>query len=154
MPDIVVEDGNDGLDKFDFRLVFFGDAAAPSPASSDQRPYLEPFLFMPYELARDMLDRYLASYYNSAPFMAQGVYHDQLRELYQSTLVHNYNDTDTQLLLLAIAIASLSTSHWPWAEIIAARVKRSQHDVVSLRSIQLDILMIGCCVLGLVHRLT
>ncbi|KPI45457.1 uncharacterized protein AB675_721 [Cyphellophora attinorum] len=129
VPDVRVEDGNDGLDTFDFRLVFFGNAAAPEPASMDQRPYSDPFLFMPYELAQDMLDRYLASYYNSAPFVTQEAYHNQLRELYQSPFAHSYNDTDTQLLLLAIAIASLSTNHWQWAEVIAERVKRSQHDV-------------------------
>jgi hypothetical protein len=140
----LVEDGNDGLDTLDFRRIFFSldeskvDAAAPAASTMPAT-----FLFMSFEVARDLLDKYLNTYHTLAPFNSKEAYHHQLRQIYNRPFSGNYTRTDTHLLLMALATAALSTKHWRWAETIYQEVKRMQDNGVSLRSVQICILMMS-----------
>ncbi|KAJ5583150.1 hypothetical protein N7535_001770 [Penicillium sp. DV-2018c] len=140
-----VEEAGAGLDLFSFRRIFFG-----TPDSVESNKGLGTgdlsMMFLPYDLAKQFLSRYLSSLYHMLPHRPKLYYEQCLDRLYNPRLTDRL-DTPTQaIILLAMAIASIGTEHFAWGDVLLERVKASLHafdDVVNLQMIQISLLMIS-----------
>lgn len=140
-----VDEAGAGLDLFSFRRIFFG---TPDTHDSAKASALRdaPVLFLPYELAKMFLSRFLTALYHMMPHRPKLWWDQCLEELYNPSLsIHP--DTLTQaLLLLALATGSLGTEYFAWGDILLDRVKASLtsfDDIVNLQTIQISLLMIS-----------
>ena len=147
-PEGTIEEAGDGLDNFQYRLIFFGLPASEAWTNSDNRACrlsTSP-LFFPQTLAKSLLDRYLATFYNLAPFLPKQRYQAQLDRMFSADVVQDTSGKARQIILVAIALAALSTDHWQWAEALFRTVRQENQEgqeVVNLESVQLDLLMIS-----------
>ena len=139
-----VEEAGAGLDLFSFRRIFFG---TPDESSKVSTLGDAPVMFLPYELAKVFLSRFLTTLYHMMPHRPKSWWELCLEELYNpSPSIHP--DTLTQaLLLLALGTGSLGTEYFAWGDVLLDRVKASLtsfDDVVNLQTIQISLLMISC----------
>jgi hypothetical protein len=139
-----VEEAGAGLDLFSFRRIFFGtpDTHEIGKFSS---PGDIPMMFLPYELAKLFLSRFLTHLYHMLPHRPKAYYEQCLEKLYNpSPTVHP--DTLTQaIILISLATGSLGTDHFAWGDVLFDRVKASlvsYDDVVNLQTVQIGLLMI------------
>ncbi|RDW61831.1 Zn(II)2Cys6 transcription factor [Aspergillus mulundensis] len=120
----------------------------------------EMLALIPYDVAKELLERYLETHYAYAPFLPAEFYRGLLDELYDAHMhvqgipSNNINGHRSQrqnqsythirkkqnLLLLAIALAAQATEKWEWGETLFRSVKRDHFEdtgLASLESIQL-----------------
>ncbi|KAJ5771559.1 hypothetical protein N7520_002088 [Penicillium odoratum] len=142
-PSTGVDEAGAGLDLFSFRRIFFG-----TPDTQDVGKLSVmcdvPVMFLPYDLAKMLLTRFLSSLYQMAPHYPPAYYENCLEQLY-SPSPGKHPDTLTQATILtALATASLGTEYFAWGDILYERVKASltsYDEVVNLQTIQISLLM-------------
>jgi len=141
-----VDEAGAGLDLFSFRRIFFGNPdtheGAKASALGDT-----PVMFLPYELAKLFLSRFLTTLYHMMPHRPKSWWEQCLEDLYNpSPSIHP--DTLTRaILLLGLATGSLGTEYFAWGDVLLDRVKASItsfDDVVNLETVQISFLMISC----------
>lgn len=139
-----VEEAGAGLDLFSFRRIFFGtpdtqESAGPSGMAE------VPVMFLPYDLAKLFLSRFLNTLYHMMPHRPK-YFLEQCLELLYSPSPTGHLDALTQgRVLLALATGALGTEHYAWGDVLFERVKASltsYDDVVNLHTIQISLLMI------------
>jgi hypothetical protein len=144
-PSSGVEEASAGLDLFSFRRIFFGTPdnheAGKSAGVGDVS-----VMFLPYDLAKTFLSRYLSSLYHMMPHRPKRYYERCLERIYDpSPTAHP--DTLTQAnILIVLATAALGTEYFSWGDVLYDRVKASMisyDDVVNLQTIQISVLMIS-----------
>ncbi|RAL00859.1 Zn(II)2Cys6 transcription factor [Aspergillus ibericus CBS 121593] len=136
-----VEEAGAGLDMFSFRRIFFGTQAESHDSNKITNGPDAPVLFLPYELAKDFLRRFLATLYNLVPFWSKDAFYQQLDHMYRPTPDSRSDKWSQSLLLLGLAIGALGTEHHSWGDILYERVKASTSsldDVVNLQTVQLS----------------
>lgn len=144
-PSRAVEEAGAGLDLFSFRRVFFGTPDAQESA----RPSVlgeVPVMFLPYELAKFFLSRFLDTLYHMMPHCPKSHLEQCLKQLYNSSPT-GFLDAFTQArALLALATGALGTEYFAWGDVLFDRVKASlamYDDVVNLQTVQISLLMIS-----------
>ncbi|KAJ6078396.1 hypothetical protein N7467_008149 [Penicillium canescens] len=139
-----VEEAGAGLDLFSFRRIFFG-----TPDSHEGSKPTGPgaVVFLPYDLAKIFLSRYLSTLYHMMPHRPKSYYEECLERLYNSCPTNHLDISTQAILLLAMATASLGTDHFAWGDVLFERVKALYtpfDDMVNLQTIQISFLMISC----------
>ncbi|KAJ5931154.1 hypothetical protein N7466_006647 [Penicillium verhagenii] len=123
-PSTGVDEAGAGLDLFSFRRIFFGtpdtqDAGKSSGASD------VPMMFLPYDLAKMFLTRFLSTLYHLTPHHPHAYFENGLEQLYNPS-PGQHPDTLTQaLILIGMATASVGTEYFAWGDILYERVKAS-----------------------------
>ncbi|KAJ5537443.1 hypothetical protein N7513_010629 [Penicillium frequentans] len=123
-PSTGVDEAGAGLDLFSFRRIFFGtpdtqDVGKPSSMGD------VPVMFLPYDLAKMFLTRFLSSLYHMTPHHPPAYFESCLEQLY-SPSPGKHPDTLTQAtILLGLAIAAVGTEYFAWGDILYERVKAS-----------------------------
>lgn len=141
-----MEETGDGLDMFQFRSIFFGMSRDDHTLSSMARPTVPDLLFIPYPVAKDLLDRYLSSLYHLTPFKAKQAFIDELDELYRVPHESAQNHARQHMVLLAIGIAALNTEHYRLSAPLMQRVSSeiaAMREVVNIESVQTSLIMIS-----------
>ncbi|CRL17388.1 Fungal transcriptional regulatory protein, N-terminal [Penicillium camemberti] len=136
-----VEEAGAGLDLFSFRRIFFGTPDFHESNKSPGKGDLS-MMFLPYDLARLFLSRFLSSLYHLIPLRPKPYYEQCLDRLYNSSPADHLDAFTQAILLLAMASASLGTEHFAWGDVLFERVKTSLaafDDVVNLQTIQISL---------------
>ncbi|KAJ5771411.1 uncharacterized protein N7511_003462 [Penicillium nucicola] len=133
-----VVEASAGLDLFSFRRIFFG---TPDSHENNRPNGLGdvPVMFLPYDLAKLFMSRYLSSLYHMLPHRPTIWYEQCLDQLYHSSPTNTLDTLTQSIILLALACMSLGTDHYSWGDILFERVKASMtafDDVVNLQTIQ------------------
>lgn len=140
-----VVEASAGLDLFSFRRIFFGTPEAYEGNKSNPLGDV-PIMFLPHDLAKMFLSRYLSSLYHLMPNRPKAYYEQCLDQLYNASPADNMDVLTQAMILLPMAIASLGTDHFAWGDILFERVKASMipfDDVVNLQTVQISLLMIS-----------
>lgn len=140
-----IEEAGEALDLFNFRRIFFGTpdthSGGKGPSSGDMS-----LMFLPFELAKLFLSRFLSTLYQLTPFRPPVHFEQGLDQLYHPP-PDVYPDSLSQASsLLALAIGSLGTEHYTWGDVLFERVKAlltAFDDVVNLETVQISLLMIS-----------
>lgn len=140
-----VEEAGAGLDLFSFRRIFFGtpdthDGVGPSGLAE------VPVMFLPYELAKLFLSRFLNTLYHMMPHRPKAFLEQCLEQLYSSSPTGHLDTLTQGRVLLALATGALGTKYFAWGDVLFDRVKASltsYDDVVNLHTIQISLLMIS-----------
>ncbi|KAJ5616538.1 hypothetical protein N7537_001652, partial [Penicillium hordei] len=119
-----VEEAGAGLDLFSFRRIFFGTPDFHESNKSPGKGDLS-MMFLPYDLARLFLSRFLSSLYHLIPLRPKVYYEQCLDRLYNSSPADHLDAFTQAILLLAMASASLGTEHFAWGDVLFERVKAS-----------------------------
>lgn len=140
-----VDEAGAGLDLFSFRRIFFGTPDTQEGVKTSSLGDAS-VMFLPYELAKLFLSRFLVALYHMLPHRPKSWWEQRLEELYSpSPAIHP--DTLTQApLLLALATGSLGTEYFAWGDVLLDRVKASLtsfDDVVNLQTVQISLLMMS-----------
>lgn len=141
-----VEEAGAGLDMFSVRGIFFGTPAETHDPNKGIDTTVAPVMFLPYELARIFLQRFLSTLYHLVPFWSKELYERQLEHLYLPSSGTGSDACANSILLMALAMGSLGTQHYRWGDILFERVKAScpsWDDVVNLEIVQLSLMMIS-----------
>ena len=144
-PSREVEQAGAGLDLFSLRRIFFGapdtHEGGKGSSSGDTSS-----MFLPYELAKFLLTRYLSTLYNLVPYRPKAYFEQCLDQLYNSLPALHPDTLSQSSLLIVLAIGSLGTEYYTWGEILFERAKAlltAFDDVVNLQTVQISLLMIG-----------
>ncbi|KAJ5640250.1 uncharacterized protein N7484_008112 [Penicillium longicatenatum] len=145
-PSTGVDEAGAGLDLFSFRRIFFG-----TPDTQDAGKVSSmgdvPVMFLPYDLAKMFLTRFLSSLYHMTPHHPPAYFENCLEQLY-NPFPGKHPDTLTQAtILLGLATAAVGTEYFAWGDILYERVKASltsYDEVVNLQTVQISLLMISC----------
>ncbi|KAH1270760.1 hypothetical protein KXW98_004322 [Aspergillus fumigatus] len=132
-----VEEAGAGLDMFSVRGIFFGTPAETHDPNKGIGTTVAPVMFMPYELARVFLQRFLSTLYHLVPFWSKELYERQLETLYLPSSGTGSDTCTNSILLMALAMGSLGTQRYRWGDILFERVKAScpsWDDVVNLET--------------------
>ncbi|KAJ6115455.1 hypothetical protein N7486_001233 [Penicillium sp. IBT 16267x] len=144
-PSSGVDEAGAGLDLFSFRRIFFGTPDTPDAGRLSSVGEM-PVMFLPYDLAKMFLARYLSSLYLLTPHHPPIYFENCLEQLYNPS-PGKHPDTLTQaIVLLSVAIAAVGTEYFAWGDIIYERVKASltpYDEVVNLQTVQISLLMIS-----------
>jgi hypothetical protein len=103
-------------------------------------------MFLPYDLAKLFLSRYLSSLYHLMPLRPKLYYEQCLDRMYNSSPTDHLDAFTQAIILLVMATAALGTAHFAWGDVLFERVKASLtafDDVVNLQTIQISMLMIS-----------
>jgi hypothetical protein len=141
-----VEEAGAGLDMFSVRGIFFGTPAETHDPNKGINTTVAPVMFLPYELARIFMQRFLSTLYHLVPFWSKELYERQLEHLYLPSSGTGSDTCSNSILLMALAMGSLGTQHYRWGDILFERVKAScssLDDVVNLETVQLSLMMIS-----------
>lgn len=140
-----VDEASAGLDLFSFRRIFFGTPDNHEPGKSTGGGDT-PIMFLPHDLARVFMSRFLSSLYHMTPYRPKAYYESCLERLYDPS-PSAHPDTLTQaIVLIILATAALGTEYFSWGDILYDRVKASlatYDDVVNLQTVQISVLMIS-----------
>ncbi|KAJ9489396.1 hypothetical protein VN97_g3869 [Penicillium thymicola] len=117
-----VEEAGAGLDLFSFRRIFFGTPDFHESNKSPGKGDLS-MMFLPYDLARLFMSRFLSSLYHLIPLRPKIYYEKCLDRLYNSSPTDHLDAFTQAILLLAMASASLGTEHFAWGDVLFERVK-------------------------------
>jgi len=144
-PSSGVEEASAGLDLFSFRRIFFG---TPDNHESGKTTGVgdAPLMFLPYDLAKMLLSRFLSSLYHMTPYRPKAYYQSCLERIYDPSPGAHPDTLTHATILIVIATASLGTEYFAWGEILYDRVKASMaafDEVVNLQTIQISVLMIS-----------
>ncbi|KAI2692599.1 transcriptional regulator family: Fungal Specific TF [Penicillium roqueforti] len=137
-----VEEAGAGLDLFSFRRIFFGTPDFHENKSLGKGDLS--MMFLPYDLAKLFLSRFLSSLYHLMPLRPKIYYEQCLDKLYNSSPTDHLDAFAQAILLLAMASAALGTDHFAWGDVLFERVKASLtafDDVVNLQTIQISLHM-------------
>ncbi|KZN91513.1 Thiamine repressible genes regulatory protein [Penicillium chrysogenum] len=140
-----VEEAGAVLDLFSFRRIFFGTPDIHESIKSLGTGELST-MFLPYDLAKLFLSRFLSSFYHLMPYRPKMYYEQCLNRLYSSSPTEHLDALTRAIVLLAMATAALGTEHFAWGDVLFERVKASLtafDDVVNLQTIQISVLMIS-----------
>ena len=140
-----VEEAGAVLDLFSFRRIFFGTPDIHESIKSLGTGELST-MFLPYDLAKLFLSRFLSSFYHLMPYRPKMYYEHCLNRLYSSSPTEHLDALTRAIVLLAMATAALGTEHFAWGDVLFERVKASLtafDDVVNLQTIQISVLMIS-----------
>lgn len=147
LPQSEVEEAGAGLDLFSFRRIFFGSPAETHDSARTLSAADAATIFLPYDIAKTFLQRYLSSIYHLTKFKSREAFERQLDQLYTANVnAHAGPNVDRLLVLLSLACGALGTEHHGWGELLFERVKASSKDlddVVNLQTVQLSLLMIS-----------
>ncbi|KAJ5885511.1 hypothetical protein N7495_010021 [Penicillium taxi] len=140
-----VQEAGAVLDLFSFRRIFFGTPDTNEKGKTSGSGDIQ-MMFLPYELAKLLMSRYLSSLYHMMPTRPKAYFENCLEQLYHQ--IHNDQpDSLTQaIILLNLATASLHTEYFAWGDVLYDRVKASltpYDDVVNIQTIQISLLMIS-----------
>lgn len=142
-PSSGVDEAGAGLELFSFRRIFFG---TPDTQESGKSATGEiPIMFLPYEIAKCFLSRYLSTLYQMMPFCSKAYYEQCLEQLYHPSPNHHLDTLTQATILLVLATSSVGTEHYAWGEVLYERVKAlltSYDDVVNLQAVQVALLLI------------
>lgn len=145
LPQSEVEEAGAGLDLFSFRRIFFGSPAETHDSARTLSAADAATIFLPYDIAKTFLQRYLSSIYHLTKFKSREAFERQLDQLYTANVnAHAGPNVDRLLVLLSLACGALGTEHHGWGELLFERVKASSKDlddVVNLQTVQLSLLM-------------
>ncbi|CAG7966597.1 unnamed protein product [Penicillium olsonii] len=119
-----VEEAGAGLDLFSFRRIFFGtpdslDGQKP-PGAGDMS-----MMFLPYDLAKMFMSRYLSGLYHMLPHRPKAYYEQCLERLYNPCATETQDTFAQALVLMAMACAAIGTDHFTWGDVLFERVKAS-----------------------------
>ncbi|EAU32707.1 conserved hypothetical protein [Aspergillus terreus NIH2624] len=145
-PQAEVEEASAGIDMFSFRRIFFGTPVGPHDALKSLNATDVPVMFLPYELARLFLERFLSTLLHLVPFRSKDSYRRELEQLYHRAPGASSDTWSRCMLLMAMAMGSLGTEHYSWGDVLFERVKTTaalSDDVVNLRTVQISLLMIS-----------
>lgn len=143
-PSREVEQAGAGLDLFSHRRIFFGAPDAHEGGKGSSAGDTSS-MFLPFELAKLFLCRYLSTLYCLVPFRPRAYLDQCLDQLYSFSPALHPDTLSQSALLLVLAIGSLGTEYYAWGEILFERVKASLtafDDVVNLQTVQISLLMI------------
>ncbi|KAA8642526.1 Zn(II)2Cys6 transcription factor [Aspergillus tanneri] len=143
----MVQEAGAGLDMFSFRRIFFGTPVGTQDPTKSVNAMNTPVMFLPYDLAKMFLSRFLSSLYIMMPFRPKETFERQLWELYYQAPDSRTDIWGHCMILMILAIGSLGTEYYGWGDVLFERVKSScamLDDVVNLQSVQLWLLMISC----------
>ncbi|KAJ5949762.1 hypothetical protein N7454_001346, partial [Penicillium verhagenii] len=144
-PSTGVDEAGAGLDLFSFRRIFFGTPDTQDTGKSSGASDV-PMMFLPYDLAKMFLTRFLSTLYHLTPHHPHAYFENGLEQLYNPS-PGQHPDTLTQaLILLGMATASVGTEYFAWGDILYERVKASltpYDDVVNVQTIQIALFMIS-----------
>lgn len=141
-----VQEAGAGLDMFSFRRIFFGVPVGANNSFKNQNAADVPVMFLPHELAKMFLDRFLSTLYVMVPFQSKDTFKRQLWSLYNSSPDFRTDTWSQCMILMALATGSLGTEHYGWGDVLFERVKAScatLDDVVNLQTVQISLLMIS-----------
>ncbi|KAL4877858.1 hypothetical protein BJY04DRAFT_230299 [Aspergillus karnatakaensis] len=138
-----VEEGSAGLDMFQFRNIFFGisesnggHADGMSKNGNERSPAP---VFVPYPVAKALLQRFLLTLYHLMPFHPKEAYMKKLDELYNSPAAGSERAPGSRVVLVAIAIAALNTEHHRLADLLYGSVTAevaTMNDIVNVEMVQ------------------
>jgi hypothetical protein len=103
-------------------------------------------MFLPYDLAKLFMSRFLSSLYHMMPHRPKAYYEQCLELLYNPCQTESLDTLTQAIILLAMACAALGTDHFAWGDVLFERVKASMSmfdDVVNIQTIQISLLMIS-----------
>lgn len=147
-----VEEASAGLDLFSFRRIFFGTLSeAPDLGRSLRQGGGLSTTFVPYDLAKEFLDRFMGSLYVLMPVRPRSFFEKQLGLLYQPLMGFDPDAGSHALILLALAIGALGTEHSEWGEVLFERAKATAaalDEVVNVQTVQISLFIISvplCC---------
>ncbi|CAG8355553.1 unnamed protein product [Penicillium salamii] len=140
-----VEEAGAGLDLFSFRRIFFG---TPDPLDGNRPPGMGDIsmMFLPYDLAKLFMSRYLSGLYHMLPHRPKAYYEQCLERMYNPCATESLDPFSQAIILIAMACAAIGTDHFAWGDVLFERVKASMvifDDVVNLQLIQISLLMIS-----------
>jgi hypothetical protein len=139
-----VEEAGAGLDLFSFRRIFFGTPDTHEIGKSNSTGDI-PMMFLPYELAKLFLSRFLTHLYHMLPHRPKAYYEQCLEKLYNPSPTIHPDALTQAIILISLATGSLGTDHFAWGDVLFERVKASlvsYDDVVNLQTVQIGLLMI------------
>ncbi|KAJ5163928.1 uncharacterized protein N7500_005758 [Penicillium coprophilum] len=119
-----VEEAGAGLDLFSFRRIFFGTPDFHETNKSLGTGDLS-MMFLPYDLAKLFLSRYLSSLYHLMPLRPKVYYEQCLDRMYNSSPTDHLDAFTHAIMLLVMASAALGTDHFAWGDVLFERVKAS-----------------------------
>ncbi|KAJ5452561.1 hypothetical protein N7445_000744 [Penicillium cf. griseofulvum] len=119
-----VEEAGAGLDLFSFRRIFFGTPDFHETNKSHGTGDLS-MMFLPYDLAKLFLSRYLSSLYHLMPLRPKLYYEQCLDRMYNSSPTNHLDAFTQAIILLVMATAALGTDHFAWGDVLFERVKAS-----------------------------
>ncbi|KAJ5667677.1 uncharacterized protein N7477_006247 [Penicillium maclennaniae] len=117
-----VDEAGAGLDLFSFRRIFFG---TPDESSKASTVGDVPVMFLPHELAKVFLSRFLTTLYHMMPHRPKSWWELCLEELYNPSPSTHSDILNQALLLLALGTGSLGTEYFAWGDVLLDRVKAS-----------------------------
>ncbi|KAH8422477.1 Zn(II)2Cys6 transcription factor [Aspergillus melleus] len=139
-----VQEAGAGLDMFSFRRVFFGVPVGTHDSLKNMNAADVPVMFLPHELAKLFLSRFLSSLYVMVPFQSKETFERQLWNLYNPSPDFRTDTWSHCMILMALAIGCLGTEYYSWGDVLFERVKTScamLDDVVNLQTVQISLMM-------------
>lgn len=145
-----VEKGEEGLDRFKYRGLFFGRHSMGDSRGrdgmhiSDMHQLNHDVVFLPVEKAREFLRNYLQTNYHLLPLFPPEEYERLLEQTYT---LYGSKTIEKSLVLVALAIGATCTSEMAGvAENLFERAKKGVQyldEIVNVRSVQITLLMIS-----------
>lgn len=102
--------------------------------------------FLPYDLAREFLERFMGTLYALMPVRPRCFFEKQLNLLYQPTMGVDSDAGYHALILLALAIGALGTENSEWGEVLFERAKATAatlDEVVNVQTVQISLFIIS-----------
>ncbi|GLI79452.1 hypothetical protein PoHVEF18_007787 [Penicillium ochrochloron] len=121
-----VEEAGAGLDLFSFRRIFFGTPDTHEIGKSNSTGDI-PMMFLPYELAKLFLSRFLTHLYHLLPHRPKAYYEQCLEKLYNPSPTIHPDALTQAIILISLATGSLGTDHFAWGDVLFERVKASHY---------------------------
>ena len=142
------EEAGAGLDLFRFRNIFFGTpVASQTPGKRPSSSTDGSSMFLPYDVAKIFLKRYLSSLYHMMRFRPPEVLEWQLEQLYDPKVnIHAQSSVGRLLVLMGLACGAQGTEYHEWGDILFGQAKAAYaplDDVVNVQTVQLSLLMIS-----------
>lgn len=141
-----VEEASAGLDLFSFRRIFFGTHSEAPDIGRNLRMGGMSTTFLPYDLAREFLQRFLDSLYALMPVRPRSFFEKQLSLLYPPVMGFDSDVGYHALILLALAIGALGTENSEWGEVLFERAKATAatlDEVVNVQTVQISLFIIS-----------
>lgn len=141
-----VEEASAGLDLFSFRRIFFGTQSEAPDLGRNPRTGGMSMTFLPYDLAREFLERFMGTLYALMPVRPRCFFEKQLNLLYQPTMGVDSDAGYHALILLALAIGALGTENSEWGEVLFERAKATAatlDEVVNVQTVQISLFIIS-----------
>jgi hypothetical protein len=130
---------------FQFRSIFgISENVRDSSDYSGQNTLFP--VFVPHTLARQLLRRFLETFYHVMPFQPQEVFERQLNELYATPTNGARAASGRHIVVTAIALAALNTEHYRLADVLITGVRSetaNMGDIVNIETVQTSLILIS-----------